>query len=144
MPDVILFHPLLRFGLLVMRMRLHLIYHRSDSGKGGDVYQSVRIEIGNADGPQHAFLIQILQSSPCSVVIGEGLVQKHEINIVGLQFFQRILYGTLAGVITIMLYPDLTRQEDILTGHAGLFDGRSHLFFVKITLRRVKASVPCL
>ena len=38
------------FGLLVERVRLHLIDHRADASKGAEIYQTVRVEVGNADG----------------------------------------------------------------------------------------------
>lgn len=40
----------------------YLVDHRRDAGKGGQVHQPVRIEVGNADGTQLSFVVQILQS----------------------------------------------------------------------------------
>lgn len=126
-----------------MRMGFHLIHHRSDTGERRDVYQSVGIEVGNANSTDHAFLIQILKGMPCAVVIRKRLMQKHQVNIIGFQFLQRFFYRPFAGIIPVMLHPHLGGQEYFLTGNAGLLDCRTDLFFIKITLSRIKAAVSC-
>ena len=68
--NAVLFHPLVRGFLLIMRVRFHLVDHRLYAGEGADVYQPVRIEVGNADGAQLALRIQFFQRSPCAVIVG--------------------------------------------------------------------------
>ena len=65
-------------------MDLYLIDHGTDTGKGGDVHHPVGIEVGDADGPDFACFVQVLQGPVSAVVIGEGLVQQHQVQIVRL------------------------------------------------------------
>ena len=89
MDDTVLVHPFVCGFLLIVRMRLHLIDHRFDARKGTNVHQPVGIEVGNADGAQFSLRIQLLQRSPCAVVICKRLMQQNEVEIIVLQFTQR-------------------------------------------------------
>ena len=99
-------------------MRLHLIDHRLDAGKGADVNQPVRIEVGNADRLDDALGIQILQCSPRAVNIRERLMQKHQINVVGFQLAHGFQHRLPRLVVPIMLHPDLGGQEDLTSRYA--------------------------
>ena len=48
---------------------------------------------------------------PGPVIIGEGLVQQHEINIIGFQLAHGFQHGGPAGVVTVMLHPHLGGKE---------------------------------
>ena len=84
----VLIHILFGENLLVIRMCFHLIDHRADAGKGGQIHHPVRIEIGNPDRTQLSLLIQFLQSPPCPVIIGKRLMQQHQIKVISLQLPQ--------------------------------------------------------
>ena len=71
-------------------MYLYLIHHGLDASKAAQINEAVRIKIGHADGPDLARLIQLLQGTPCAVVIGKRLVQQAKIQIVRPQLTQDI------------------------------------------------------
>ena len=82
--DAVLVHPFVRNFLLIVRVRFHLIDHRLYAREGADVHQPVGVEVGNADGAQFPLRIQLLQSPPRAVIIGERLVQQNEVEVVEL------------------------------------------------------------
>ena len=106
-------------------MRLHLIYHRPDPCKSTKIYQTVGIEIGNANRANTAGFVQLLQRPPCAVIIGKRLMQQTEIQIVGAQLAHGFPDGFFRFLITAMLHPDFGGQKNIPAVNAGLFNRRA-------------------
>ena len=100
------------------RVDLNLIHHGTDAGKGGDVHHTVGIEIGDADGAELSGLIQVFQRPVGAVIIGKGLVQKHQIQIICPQLPHGFQYGCFCLFIAVMLDPDFSRQKDFFPGDA--------------------------
>ena len=53
----VFFHPFVRFDLLIVRVRFHLIYHRLDTRETADIDESVGIEVAHADCFDNAFRV---------------------------------------------------------------------------------------
>ena len=53
---IVLIHPFFCFDLLVKRVRLHLIDHWANAGKGADIHQTVWMEIRDTDGTNFSAL----------------------------------------------------------------------------------------
>ena len=68
-------------------------------------------------------------------------MQEHEVDVIGPKLLQGIFHGFSAGVVAVVLDPDLRRQEDLLPRDAGLLDRRPHFLFIEITLRGIKGTV---
>ena len=105
---------LLCFGLLMEGVNLHLIHHGPDTGKGGNVDHPVQIEIGNTNGTDIPGFIQVLQCPVGTVIIGKGLVQKHQIQIIGPQLPHGFQYRCLCLLVAVMFDPDFGGQEYFL------------------------------
>ena len=116
--DAVFVQPLFCFGLLVERMDLNLIHQGTDAGERGDVHHPVGIEVGDADGAKLSGLIQVLQRPVGAVIIGKGLVEQHQIQIIRPQLLHGFQHGCFCLLISVMLDPDLGRQEDLLPGNA--------------------------
>ena len=88
-----LLHDALRLPLLVEDVRFDLIDRRDDLHIAGQVDEVVGVEVRNADSPQFSLLVRLLQCAVCTVAVTEGLVQKHQVDIVGLQAAQALVDG---------------------------------------------------
>ena len=141
MDDAVFLHPFVRGFLLIVRVRLHLIDHWLDTREGAKVYQPVRVEVGNADGAQFSLCIQLFQSSPCAVVIGKRLVQKHKVDVIELQLTQRFQHGLSAFFIAVVFDPYFCGDEQLFAGNARPFDRVADFLFVEVGLRRVDMAV---
>ena len=79
-----LLHDFLRFNLLVEDMCLDLIDCRNNPHIAGNVNEVVGIEITYPDSTEFTFLICFLQRPVCTVTVAEGLVQKHQVDVIRL------------------------------------------------------------
>ena len=69
---------------LAVEIRFDLIDCRDDLVVGNQVEQLVRLEVGNADGADFAFSIQLFQHAPRRIVVRKRPVQEQQVNIVRL------------------------------------------------------------
>ena len=63
-------------------MDFHLVDHGADPGKAGQIHQPVGVEVGYADGPQFAFVVEVFQGAVGAIVIAKRLVEQHQIQII--------------------------------------------------------------
>ena len=57
-------HPAALGGALAIEVRLNLVDGRDDLVVGDQIQKLVRLKVGNADGPDFAFCIQLFQAAP--------------------------------------------------------------------------------
>lgn len=115
-------------------MRLHLIHHRRDLDVAGQIYQMVGIEVAHTYGAELALLVGVLQRMVCTISVAEGLMQQHQVQVVGTELAQALVYRCLGLVVTIIRDPDLRHQEDILARYAAFGHGGAYAFLVMICL----------
>jgi uncharacterized protein (UPF0303 family) len=80
--DALLGEQLLVIGLLVERIRLHLIDRRDDLAELDEVDEPIGREVGHADRADAAVRLQLLHGPPLAVVVAEGLVDEVEVEVV--------------------------------------------------------------
>lgn len=141
MDNAVLVHPFMRNFLLIEGVRFDLIDHGLYARERAQVYQSVGIKVGNADGAQLALRIQFLKRPPCAVIIGKRLMQQNEVEIIELHFSQRFQNGFFAFLVAVVFDPYLCGDEQFFAGNTRLFDGVADFLFVKVRLRRVDMAV---
>ena len=122
-------------------MHLQLIDHGRDLRKIGDVDETVRHEVGDADGADFAGLVRLLHGAVSAVIIIEWLVDQHKVHIVGAQLFQRCIDRSLRLLIAAVADPDLGGQKQPVARYAAIGDGSTYAFLVKISLRGIDAPV---
>ena len=93
MLNAVFFHDLMGRALLQERMGPHLIDRGCDLNELTQVHQPVRIKIGDADGPELSLPICLFHGAVSAVIVIEGLVDQHQIDVIALQFPQGLLDG---------------------------------------------------
>ena len=99
------------------------------------------VEVGQADGLHLALLICLFHLLVPGHIVAGGLVDQQQVNIVGIQPLQGLVY--CVGLL-IETGPQLGLQEDVLAPHTGLFHGPAHCFFVHISVGGVDEPVAAL
>lgn len=79
---------IMRRPLLVEHMRFDLVHSRLHFNETGKIDIAVGIEIAHADGAQFAGFISLLHRAIGAVVVAEGLMDEHEVDVIGLKFAQ--------------------------------------------------------
>ena len=136
-----LLHDTLRLDLLVEDMRFHLIDCRRDLHIAGQVDEVVGIEIRYADSAELSLFIGLLQRPICPVAVAEGLVQKHQVDVVGLQAAQALVNGGFGLFVTIVGNPDFRHEENFPAVDAAAAHGVAYALLVVVSLRRVDHAV---
>ena len=142
--DAVLGLPFLQLDILVQRMALHLVHHRLRFVELAELHHAVNVKVRDADCAHLAFLIELHHIAPRAEHIAERLVEQQQVDVVGLQLAQRILDRRARGALAEMLDPHLGGKEDIAAVDARGSDGRAHLLFVEIALRRIDMAIPYL
>ena len=96
----VLLHNLLRLYLLVEHVGFHLIDHWRYLAELRQVDESVGIEIRHADGSELARLIRFHHRSPRTVIVVERLVNEQQVDVVGLQFAERLVDACLCPLVS--------------------------------------------
>ena len=68
-------------------------------------------------------------------------MQQAEIKIVCTQLFHRVQNRCFGFLVSIMLNPDLSGQENVFAVNTGFFDCCADLFFIEIALRRINGTI---
>ena len=136
-----LLHDALRLPLLVEDVRFDLIDRRDDLHIAGQVDEVVGVEVRNADSPQFSLLVRLLQCAVCTVAVAEGLVQQHQVDVVGLQAAQALVDGGFGLFVTVVGDPHFRHEENLSAVDAAAAHGVAHALFVMVSLRRVNHAV---
>jgi 3-methyladenine DNA glycosylase AlkD len=99
-----LIHELSSLVLLVEHMRLHLVHHRRNLHVGSQVYEMVREEVAHSDGTHLSCLVSFFQVTVSAVAVAVGLVEEHQVDVVGLQLAQTLvdaLHGLSLAIVGV-------------------------------------------
>ena len=122
-------------------MGFNLIDGRYDFHVAGNIDKMVGIEIAHADGAEFSLFVRLFQCAVCAVAVAERLVQKHQVDIVGLQLAQALVDGCPGFFVAVIRNPYFRYEEDLLPADAAFADGIADTFFVVIGLCRVNHAV---
>ena len=134
-------HGFVRRALLVERVRLDLVDRGRHLGEGAYVREPLGVEVGDADGAELAGAIGVLHGAPRAGVVSHGLVEQHEVDVVGAERAQALVDRGGGPLVVHVGDPDLRGHEDLVAGHVALRDGGSHAGFVSVGLRGVDEAV---
>ena len=135
-------HDLVVALLLPEDVGLDLVDRGDDSRESGDVNGSDGVEVGHPDGTNLPGLEGTLQVAVSTVVVAVGLVDQHEVDVVGSQSRQGLLNGTERMTFAVIRAPHLVDQEDLVARDATVRYGNAHALLVAVGLRRVDHAVP--
>ena len=133
--------PFHELRLLVQRMRLHLVHHGLHVVELAELHHAVHVEVRDADGTDLALLVKAHQVAPRTERVAKGLMQQHEVQVVGAQLAQGVLHRGSRGTLTVVLDPDLRGEKDVRAVHARGLDGSPYLLLVEVALRRVDVPI---
>ena len=95
-------------------------------------------EVGQADGLHLALFVCLLHELVPGDIIAGGLVDEQQVDVVGAQPLQGLVHRVR---LLVKGGPQLGLQEDVLSVHAGLFDGPAHRLLVHIGVGGVDEAV---
>lgn len=130
--------------LLLEYMGFYLVDGRLNLHKPAKVNQTVRIEVGHANGPNPPFLVGIFHGTVSAVIVVKGLMDQHQINVLRLELAQRGQQGCLCLFIAAVADPHFGRDKQLFTGYAAFSDCAARLFFVAVRLRRINQAIACV
>ena len=122
-------------------MRFHLVHHRLDVAELCQVDETVGVEVRYANGTELASLVCFFHGAVSTVVVVEGLVDEQQVDVVGLQFAEGFVDGSLCLLIPGVGYPHLCHKKQFLARNAALLHRTAHAFLVVVSLRRVYHTV---
>ena len=122
-------------------MGFHLIDHGCNFCELTQIDQSVRVEVGHANSPQLSLFVCFLHGSVCAVIISKGLMDQHQVKVVGFQLVQGFVDGCLCLFITGVGHPDLAGEEQFLSGYATGSHTISHTTLVAVGLCGIDMTV---
>ena len=96
-------------------MGLDLVHSGYDIREVTEVNEVVGVEVAHADSSYLTLLESIFEGAIGIVAIAKGLVNQHEIDVVGAEQTQAFIQATLRGVTLEVGYPDLVHDEDFIT-----------------------------
>ena len=94
-------------------------------------------EVAHSDGTHLSCLVSLLQIAISTVAVAVRLVEKHQIDVVGLQFAQTLIDALHSLSVAIVGRPDLGNEENLITIHTALLECVAHGFLVEISLRSI-------
>ena len=86
--NVVFFEKLLRFNLLMERVRFDLVDGGHDLVMNDEIHDAVRMKVADPDSSYTALTIQLFHRTPRTVNVTVGLMDKIKIEIVELKPFQ--------------------------------------------------------
>ena len=122
-------------------MRLYLVHLRHHIEVGAQVDVMIWIEIRHTDGPQLALLVSLFQGAIGPIAVAVGLVQQHEVEILGLHLAQALVNRSLGLFVTVVRKPYLRDEEQVFAPQAALLPGIAHTFLVLVSLCCVYHSI---
>ena len=134
-------HHLQRFRLLIERVQLNLVDHRSDTLIQTKIDQPVRGKVADPDGAHRPLLVQPLHGAPRAVVVAERLVNQIEVEVGKAQLFERTVKGFERAVISRVLHPQFGGDEQLTARDAGLPHRLPDRLLVAVSCRRVDQAV---
>lgn len=134
-------HQVVGSELLAQRVRLDLVHVGRHAAEGTQVGQAHGQEVARPDRADLALLIKADEVPPRAAVVGEGLVQQDEVEVVGLEPHERPLDGAVGLALAVTPDPDLGRQELVGAVDRRGLDGIPHLLHVEIALGGVEMAV---
>src|SRR5699024_360034 len=102
---------------------------------------TVRIEVRHTDSAYLAFIISFFYCTVSSVVIAEWLMDQEQIDIVCLQFFQRLFDRSFCFLVPCVCAPYFCRDEKLLSRKSAFFQGASDPFVISVCLSSINAAV---
>lgn len=123
-------------------MSLDLVDCRRHLRELAQVDQPVGVEVGYPDGPQLAGPIGFLHGAICAVIITEGLMDQHEVDIIRLQIAQGLVDAGPGLLVAGVGHPDLGGQEHFIPRKAALMQGAAHRRLVAVGLCGINGPIP--
>src|SRR5215218_1342073 len=128
---------------LVEGVRLDLVDGRNDLVVLDQVYEAVRVEVGDADRPDAPLAVERLHGAPGAVVVPEGLVDEVQVEVVDAESLQGGLECAASALLAGVLDPELGRDEKIFARDAAGADRATDRLFVLVGGCRVDVAVAC-
>ena len=102
---------------------------------------SPRIEVAHTDGSHLALTVSTLHRTISAIVVAKRLMDKQQVDIVALQFFQAFEDAGISLLLACIGNPNLGHDEEFLTRHTTLLDGIAHTLLVMVSLCRINHSI---
>jgi hypothetical protein len=125
-------------------MQFHLVQHRRHAGLADDPLDMFGAEIGNADRPRPALVLELHQCLPAvdiAVAARRWPVDEVEVDIVGAEPFEALVEGFQRGIVALRVVPELGGEENVLTVDAGGAHALADAVLVAVDRGRIDMAV---
>ena len=142
--DAVLGVELPQRDLLEVRVQLDLVDARRLPGLVEEPLEVGGVEVAHADGAHAALVAQLAQRLPgldVAVLPGRRPVDEEQVEHVEPEPLQRGVERGEGGVSTVVVVPDLRRDEHVLAGHVARRQGPADALLVAVEARRVDVPV---
>ena len=122
-------------------MGLHLIDCRRHFREMAEIQISVRIEIRNPEGSHLPSPVRLFHRTVRSIVIAERLMDQKKVDVVGFQFSDGLVDGSLCLLISCIADPHLGGQKQLFPLQATVCHSASHALLIVVCLGGIDAAV---